>query len=162
MFNLLLLSYCQSDRPQVSLQFYCYPLVICPYGKSSSLQEFILGSQKAYLALVACKFLISMYLNYLYLIYFSTLIFIITTSACDAGSSLSFVLDFGRRWTVLHCTIHVLKKCHSLIYLPVEVYVFPRWRSIPSSLDVVAQARLQPIALQLGGTLGSLVSIALT
>lgn len=110
MFNLLLLS-CQSDRPQVSLQFYCYPLVICPYGKPSSLQEFILGSQEAYLALVACKFLISMYLNYLYLIYFSTLIFIITTSACDAGSSLSFVLDFGRRWIVLHCAIHVLKKC---------------------------------------------------
>ena len=134
-------------------------------GKSSPLQEFILVSREAYLALVAYKFLMSMYLNYLYLIYFSTLIFIITTSACDAGSSLSFVLDFGCRWTILHCTIHVLTKCHNLIYLPVEVYVFdisPRWRSIPSSLDVVAQARLWPIALQLGGTLGSLVSIALT
>lgn len=124
MFNLLLLSYCQSDRPQVSLQFHCYPLVICPCGKSLSLQEFILGSREAYLALVACKFLISMYLNYLYLIYFTTLIFIITTSTCDAGSSLSFVLDFGCRWTILHCTIHVLTKCPNLIYLPVKVYVF--------------------------------------
>lgn len=134
-------------------------------GKSSPLQEFILVSREAYLALVAYKFLMSMYLNYLYLVYFSTFIFIITTSACDAGSSLSFVLDFGCQWTVLHCTIHVLTKCHNLIYLPVEVYVFdisPRWRSIPSSLDVVAQARLWPIVLQLGGTLGSLASIALT
>lgn len=124
MFNLLLLSYCQSDRPQVSLQFHCYPLVICPYGKSLSLQEFILGSREAYLALVACKFLISMYLNYLYLIYFTRLIVIVTTSTCDAHSSLSFVLDFGRWWTILHCTFHVLTKCPNLIYLPVEVYVF--------------------------------------
>lgn len=145
MFNLLLLSYCQSDRPQVSLQFHCYPLVICPCGKSLSLQEFILGSREAYLALVACKFLISMYLNYLYLIYFTTLIFIITTSTCDAGSSLSFVLDFFSSVdypALYHPCANEMSQSDIPPCEGICIWYISQVEKYPSSLDVVAQARL--------------------
>lgn len=102
------------------------------------------------MALVACKFLISIYFNYLYLMYSNTLRFVRAISSCDAGSSLSFVLDFSLQWTVLHGTVYVLTKCHELTYLLwMENLRKPRsmWRNIQSSLNVVAQAS------QFGGTL---------
>lgn len=136
--------------------------------KSSSLQEFILGSQEwHHLALVACGLLISVYLNYLYLIYSHTLILIMTVN--QPPCRLLPVFCSGL-WSSVDCPT-LDHPCFNKVARDDTAPVAgkslrkaaSRWRSVQSSsLNVVSQARLRSIALQFSDTLGSLVSVVLT